>query len=195
MHSLGGVGKKTKPIPTTFKANMQNDGFLSTTAGQNSRNGYRPIKDAQNCKITFLNCDDGKSEDDGKHLNEGSVHKSTSLCNVRLMQHQMMPKYVSSQSLEETSNSSLEEGMKSCDENRPSCKIYHLSPSKPSLNSNLNFGKALSEEKWRYLRRETSTEILIQPKPHHPLLNENNSFLKMRKRHGLIETNQTTFVS
>ena len=68
--------------------------------------------------------------------------------------------------------------------------MYHPSLSKPSLNSNSKIAQGLSEEKRNYLTRETSTENIMQPNPCHPLLNKNYSVLKMRKRHGLIVTNQ-----
>ena len=141
MHSFGRVGEKSKPIPTTFKANTQNDGLVSPTAGQKSRIIYRPTKAAQTSKIKFLNSDDGKGEDDGKHLNEGFVHKSKRFRNVHFKPNQGMPKIGSSQCLEETRNNPLEERMKHCNENRASRKIYHYSLSKPSFNSNFKIGQ------------------------------------------------------
>ena len=110
MHSFGGVGEKSKPIPTTFKASTQNDGFVSTTAGQKSRIIYRPTNAAQTSKIKFLNSDDGKGEDDGKHLNEGFVHKSKRFRNVHFKPNQGMPKIGSSQCLEESFNSKIKIG-------------------------------------------------------------------------------------
>ena len=172
MHSIGRVGEKLKPVPTTFKANMQNDGFVSTTAGQNSRTGYCPTKADQNSKTKFLNCDDGKGEDNGKHLNEGSVHKSKGFRNVRFMQNQGIPKIDSSKCLEEAKNNRLEERMKHGNENRASKKMYDPSLSKPSLSSNFKIGQCSSDDQWKYIERETSTKNIFQPKPHHPLQNE-----------------------
>ena len=74
MHSYGEVGERTKPMPTAFKANIQNDGFVRTTAAQKPRKTHHQSKAAQTFKIK--NYDDGKGEDEWKHLNEGSVHKS-----------------------------------------------------------------------------------------------------------------------
>ena len=89
------------------------------------------------------------------------------------MQNQGMPKIVSSQCLENTTNYALQERMKHCNENRASRKMYHYSLSKPPLNSNFKIGQGSSEEKWKYLRGETLTENIYPPKPRHPLLNDN----------------------
>ena len=55
---------------------MEKDGSESTTAGQKSRNTYRQNMAAQNSRLQFLNCDDGKGQGNKEHLNTGSVRRS-----------------------------------------------------------------------------------------------------------------------
>ena len=107
------------------------DGLVSPTAGQKSRIIYRPTKAAQTSKIKFLNSDDGKGEDDGKHLNEGSGNKSHSFCNTCFKRNQGIPKSVSSEYLEGARKHPLEKRMKHDYENRASRKMYQHSLSKP----------------------------------------------------------------
>ena len=131
MHGFGGVVRKQNHTRTTFKQKMQNDGFESTTAGQNIE--ILIVQLSNGCpkfKNKFLNCNDGKGEDDVENLNEASVHQSQGFRNIRFKPNQGIPKLVSSRSLEETINNPLEEPIKRCDENRASGKMYH-SLSKP----------------------------------------------------------------
>ena len=52
MHSFKGSGAKTKPQPKSCKQYMQNDGFVSTTAGQKSENNVRENKAARDSKVS-----------------------------------------------------------------------------------------------------------------------------------------------
>jgi len=53
---------------------------------------------------------------------------------------------------------------------------------KPSSVSNLTIGRCPSDDKWKSLGGKTSSLIKNEPKPHHPLLNEEYSAVEnMRK--------------
>ena len=137
---------------------MANDVLLCTRAGKNSRNNYRPNKAAQNSKIKFLNYDDGKGEGNKEYSNEVSVSNSEQhyLANSRFLPNQGIPKFVSSQSLEETRNIPLEERMRCCCQNRTSRKVFQ-SKTTPSSNLNFKIGQGSSDDKWKFLRGGTST--------------------------------------